>query len=182
VTSYNTVVLADNYLTVGSVITVASDGSGGNVGGGGGSGGGSGGPRLPQCTVEGTELDTPDGPLDNRVIKARFDAGEAVYLMGRNAPERLIGAEWHWVDTVQRITVGEHSFECSDSHTVIADGRHQWCSNVPSGSLIETRTGLRTMTREAASKRVRVLRVHLEGPSHEYSAYGVLSHNTKVGL
>jgi hypothetical protein len=91
-TNYNDS-LADSYLSVGSLLTCTSTGAGSGSGGGGGTGTSGGGPR-PICTVEGTELDTPEGAVDNRIQKARFDAGIPVYLMGRYAPECIIGAEW----------------------------------------------------------------------------------------
>lgn len=171
--------LSDAYIPVGSITTVNDSGAGGTSGGGSGSGSGSGSPRAPvACTVEGTALDTPDGAIDNRVLKARFDAGEAVYLTGRSVPERIVGAEWVWVDSFERITVDGFSFDCSASHTLSVDGQHIHCGKIPSGSMIETRTGYVQMVRRTVEEGRRVLRIHLEGPSHEYSVGGILTHNT----
>lgn len=170
--------LSDSYLTVGSVLTVSSGGTGGGSGGGGGGTGG--GPRAPGCTVEGTMLDGEDGPIDNRMVWSLVHAGQPIYLMGRDVPERVESAEWIDVDQVERISVGGVMFEASDSHTLKTESGYRWTVDVPSGSSVETRSGFREMTRETIRKKTRVLRVHLNGPSHEYSVSGVFSHNFKI--
>jgi hypothetical protein len=169
--------LSDSFLTVGSLLTISAAGTGGVAGGGGGGGG----PRVPGCTVEGTLLDGPNGwPIDNRTIKAGVDAGQWMYLQGRDEPERVLSAEWIEVDSLYRVTVGASSFECSGSHTLkLADG-YQWVENVHSGSMVETRDGYKPVRIDHVQKSGRVLRLHLEGPSHEYSVSGVMSHNFKI--
>lgn len=170
--------LSDSFITLGSLMTVAADGTGG-VSGGGASGGA--GPRVPGCTIEGTMLDGWNGiPTDNRIIKAAVDAGQWMYLQGRDVPERVLSAEWIEVDSLYRITVGDASFECSGSHTLKLSDGYQWVENIRSGSMVETRDGYQPVRIEQVHKAGRVLKLHLEGPSHEYSVSGVLSHNAKI--
>lgn len=180
VTDYNDT-LADNVIIVGSLVTISTDGTGGTRGGG--SGGGAGGPRNPLgCTLEGTELDTPNGPLDNRIIKQMFDAGEPIYLMGRNQPERVIGAQWIDVNELYRVSVNGHeSFECSASHVLDVDGVYTWVSRLAPECTVNTRhEGKQNMQYEVLAKTDRVLRIELSGPSHEYSVHGVMTHNFKI--
>ncbi len=169
--------LSDAAILIGSCTTCTSSGSGGVSGGGGAGGNGSGGSRGAACTVEHTELDTPDGPVNNILLKHRLDAGHKVYLMGRDGPEQLVRAHWVWVHRHQKLTVGDAVIECSNTHTVSVAGVHKHCAEVPSGTLIDTRTGPQEMTREVVDTTVRVLELTLAGPSHEYSASGVLTHN-----
>jgi hypothetical protein len=100
--------------------------------------------------------------------------------MGRNQPELVTAAEWIDVDEVERITVGDVSFEASESHTLKTPDGYKWSKDVTTGTLVETRDGFKAMSRETIAKKTRVLRLHLEGPSHEYSVSGVFSHNTKI--
>jgi hypothetical protein len=172
------------YIPIGSVVTVASSGSGGTSGGGGtsgagttGGGGNYGGGTGYTCTVYGTMLDGPQGPVSNVDVERMVNAGERVYLVGRNIPERVRSAAWNWVEQYQEITVGETTFCCSDSHTLSVAGVHRHCSAVDDGALVEIRGGYARLSRTKRFGRVRVLRIELEGPSHEYSVGGVLTHN-----
>jgi hypothetical protein len=147
------------------------------IGTGGYSGGGGGG---TDCTIRGTLLDTPDGRLSNEVLKARFDAGEKVFLSSRNEAEEIIDCYWVWVDHYQWIEVeGHQGFGCSDSCTLMArdTGEHRWCSQIESGTEVETTSGWRRMQRQQVNEPVEVLRIHLAGPSHEYMVGGVWTHN-----
>jgi hypothetical protein len=176
VSTYNGTV-ADNAILVGSFVSVAPDGTGGSVGGGGTGGDNGGGSRGAACTVEGTPLDTPDGPISNILLKNRLDLKSTVYVSGENGPELLVSAKWVWQRHVNQITVGDVTFECSDTHTLAVNGVHSACSTIPSGTLIDTRTGLQAMTKTRVRKDARVLKVTLSGPSHVYSVGGVLTHN-----
>jgi hypothetical protein len=171
--------LSDSYIVLGTVLTVSSTGTGG--GSGGGSGGA--GPRLPGCTVEGEPLDTPDGPVDNRVLMARLEAGEEVWLLGRDGPERLRSAEWKEADRVFAVTVGSRpAFRASDSHPIKASHCYSPLGFARAGSLVETRDGFEPLQAEPVPGVHRVLHVHLGGPSHEYSVRGVFSHNEKISV
>lgn len=164
------------YVTTGAAQTSGSSGGSTGVSGGGGSTGGSG------CTVEGTALDTPAGPVDNRILKARLDAGEGVYLQGRYGPERMVSAEWMPVEEVFRVYAGAPGFECSTTHMLRVQGHYKFVEDVPSWSNVETRTGYAPAGLARYPKSTRVLRIHMEGPSHEYSVHGVWSHNYKPRL
>jgi hypothetical protein len=147
-------------------VTLPTSGTGGGSGGGG------------ACTVEGTPLDTPDGPVDNRIVKSRFDAGEAVYLSGRYGPERIVAAEWVTVDEVCAAAVGNRdSFECSSDHMLRAAGHYHHVRSLQSPVLVETRSGYESAILASSKKSCRVLQITLSGPSHEYSTHGVWTHN-----
>jgi hypothetical protein len=170
--------VAIGYVTTGAAGTGATGGGGGSGTGGGGFGGG--GNVGPGCTVEGEPLDTPTGPVDNRDIKARLDNGELVYLTGRHGPERVIAADWMPVETVFRVAVAGHdSFECSGSHMLRTAGHYEWTQRVLEGALVETKDGYKPVRISWEHRRTRVLRIHMAGPSHEYSVRGVWTHNWK---
>jgi hypothetical protein len=171
-TSYSSI-LPDNVIVVGSAKTGSSTG-GGTTGGGGTGTGGIG------CTVEGVALDTPDGPVDNRTLKARLDRGEAVYLSGRHGPERLTAADWLPVERAEFVMVGSAAFMCSETHMLRVAGHYRRCSEVADGSAIETREGYAVMHRRTICGNFRVLRIQLEGLGHEYSVGGVFTHNMKI--
>jgi hypothetical protein len=174
--------IADNIILLGQYAAVDSAGTGGVTGGGGTGGNGGGGSRGTACTVEGTLLDTPNGPVSNIILKNRFDMGAKVYLSGESGPEKLVSARWVQLPRYQRIKVGDVSFDCSDTHTVSVDGIHIQCAKVPTGSVVDTRTGREVMERTPVTGNVRVLELTLSGPSHVYSVGGVLTHNTtKIG-
>jgi hypothetical protein len=158
--------------------TAASGGSGGGTGGGTG-------PGHPPigCTVRGTELQTPRGPVSNIEIKERFDRGEDVFLVGRDGPERIHAAEWVKQPHFYLVAVeGYRPFGCSGSHTVkTVDGRYHWLENVPTGSPIDTTAGLRQMSKRKLDSEADVLQIELDGPSHEYQIVdGVWTHNLKI--
>jgi hypothetical protein len=168
--------LNDFYIVLGGIIVANATGGGTSGGYTGGAGGGG-----YACTVEGTPLDTPDGPIDNRVLKARLDAGETVYLSGRFGPERLVGATWERVTDVYRVNVGNRpAFECSGSHMLRVQGHYKWTREIATRARLETRDGYEHARIVPTGAVCRVLRVHLEGPSHEYSTHGVMTHNMKA--
>ena len=155
--------VAPNGLTV----TLPTSGDGGGTGGGGGG----------SCTVEGTKLDTPSGPVDNRIIKQMFDDRHPVYLSGRYGPEKVLSAEWVEVSRVCSVSVGfRPSFECSESHMLRVAGHYIHAVEIDSCA-VETRDGYEHARIVRAEKTCRVLQIFLEGPSHEYSSHGVWSHN-----
>jgi hypothetical protein len=167
--------LNDFYIVLGSVtVASATTGSGGTIGGAGGGGYG--------CTVGGTPLDTPDGPVDNRVLKMRLDAGEAVYLSGRFGPEQILAAEWVDVTEVYWLRVGVRpAIYCSASHMLRVCGHYQMADSLGHINTVETRTGYEpVMAAQLQLTGARVLRISLAGPSHEYSVYGVMTHNIKA--
>lgn len=103
-----------------------------------------------------------------------------MYLQGRDELERVLSADWIEVDSLYRITTGDASFACSGSHTLkLADG-YQWVENIQTGSMVETRIGYEPVRTDQVQKAGRVLRLHLEDPSHEYSVSGLMSHNFKI--
>jgi hypothetical protein len=168
--------LNDFYIVLGTI--TAANATGGDTSGGftGGSGGGG----EFACTVEGTPLDTPDGPVDNRILKARFDAGEKVYLSGRFGPERIVTAEWARVATLYGVRVGNRPyFECSGTHMLRVAGHYKWTKNIDRAD-VETRDGYEHSRVTRVDATGRVLHIHLEGPSHEYSSHGVMTHNIKI--
>jgi hypothetical protein len=135
----------------------------------------------PGCTVEGELIDTPDGAVDNRILMARLEAGEEVWLLGRDGPERLRSAEWKESDHVFSVRVGDRpAFRVSDSHPVKRSHYYSPLCRALSGTSVETRDGYEPLTAVAVPGTHRVLHVHLGGPSHEYSIHGVFSHNTKT--
>lgn len=153
---------------------------------GGGSGGGSLPPKSPPppiytCTLRGTPLATPDGDIDNQVLKDRFDAGEPVYLVTRSGPGRVKRMRWANVSHYQHIEIdGLEPFNCSDSCTLLAKeiGQHRWCSLIRSGLRVDTIHGWRVMHRRRVDTPGEVLVVELEGPDHEYLVLGAWTHNT----
>ena len=172
--------LADTTVVVGSYTCVSAPASGTNPPpGSGGSGGSSGGGGTnPACTVEGVMIDTPEGPASNTRLKLLHDLGMNPKVSGADGPESVVNAEWIWITHHQRLTVGGSVVDCSDTHTVRVDGKHLHCSRVPSGTMIDMRDGTKqVMQREIVHKNVRVLKLTLSGPSHEYSVGGVLTHN-----
>lgn len=170
----------DEYVFVGSCTTIGSGGTGGSSGGGGYSPGGGG----IGCTIRGTQLISDRGQESNIAIYERFVSGEPTYLMGRDVPERIISAEWVHEDHYQLIEVdGFRSFGCSDSHTMLPEGsdRHIWCSLIESGTKVDTIDGFSTMKRTGViDAPTEVLKIELEGPSHEYLVEdGIWAHNIK---
>ena len=118
--------------------------------------------------------------MDNRILKSRLDAGKVVYLQGRYGPERIISAEWVPVAEVYRVRVGNRrSFDCSTTHMLRVFGHYVFAEDVPTWSAVETRYGYETAALTRYTKSTRVLRIHMEGPSHEYSVHGVWTHNMK---
>ena len=173
-------IIQDFYVLIGYVTTPSASTSGTNGGGGATSGGGiSGGGNG--CTVEGVPLDTPTGPVDNRLIKAWLDAGETVVLQGRYGPERIVSAEWLPVEDVVHVKAqGHRGFHCSKSHMLRVKGHYVFAGDIPPGPCsLETRDGYVPAWVTPVSRAARVLRIHLEGPSHEYSVRGVMTHNYK---
>jgi hypothetical protein len=161
--------LADYCIFIGYVKTATASDS--PINGGGGTTGGA-------CTAEGTMLDTPDGPLDNRDVKRRFDAGEA-YLTGRFGPERVLIADWVESDDIYKVRVGTSVFECSGTHMLRVAGHYRYTKDLVGITVVETRTGYaQALITKAEPKRV--LLIHLAGPSHEYSSHGVITHNVKA--
>lgn len=145
----------------------------------GGTGGGIGGNPI-QCTVRGTVLQTPEGNLSNEVIKARFDAGEDVYLIGREGPELIAHTFWAPVQHTYLIEIeGFLSFGCSESTTLKPKGEdHRWCSHIPDGTLVDTVAGYRALSKVRVDEPNEVLFIELAGPSHEYLVVdGVWTHN-----
>jgi hypothetical protein len=160
--------LNDYYVIVGEIVTATAT-SGGTSGG-----------ADPSCTLEGTALDTPDGPVDNREIFRQFSKGKPVSLSGRYGPERVIGAEWVEVAETYKVDVYCHpSFYCSGSHLVRVGGHYQPVSTTNPEADLETRDGYALSSIKRGGPSGRVLRLHLAGPSHEYSVGGVWSHNVK---
>jgi hypothetical protein len=168
-TSYQ-MALGDFLIVLGTV-TVAT------ATGGGTSGGATGGGYA--CTVEGTLLDTPDGPVDNREIFAAFNRDESVFLQGRYGPEKVTAAEWISEDQYYRVETRSASFGCSASHMVRVEGHYLFAATVGQYADLETRGGYRTAEIYLVPKPARVLHIHLSGPSHEYSVGGVYTHNIK---
>jgi len=157
----------------GFTATTAASGATGGVGGGVGF----------RCTVRGTELPTPEGLLSNEDIKARFDAGEEVFLIGREGPERILSAEWVAVDEWYRVQVlGFAMFGGSASLPLkVRGGGHRWCSDIASGSQVETVKGYRDFLVTRMEEPNEVLAIELTGPSHEYLVVdGVWTHNQKA--
>jgi sulfur carrier protein ThiS len=145
----------------------------------GSTGGGSGGGPIT-CTVRGTLLQTPEGAVSNEILKRQFDAGEKVYLVGRFGPELIRSAVWSPVMSYQLIEVdGFEAFGASDTLTLKPEGGdHTWCSQLPSGTRVDTIAGFRTMQRTLVAEASEVLHIELVGPSHEYQAVeGVWTHN-----
>lgn len=161
------------------VSTAASGGTG--SGSGGGRTGGVGGPPI-SCTVWGTELQTPSGAVSNVTLKERFDAGEDVFLLGRNGPERIKHAEWVTVPEYFAIEVeGFRAFGCSGSHMVLTEDGYHWVSHVAGGTPVATVDGFRRLRKHRIRAKADVLRIELEGPSHEYLVVqGVWTHNIKL--
>jgi hypothetical protein len=159
------------------IATSATGGSGSGTGGGSG-------PTHPPvgCTVRGTELLTPAGLVSNVELKERFDRGEDVFLVGREGPERIRMAEWMKVPEYLLINVsGFRGFGCSGSHTVRTRAGHRWVDHVPDGTEIETNCGFETMRKFRINMTAHVLKIELEGPSHEYQVVdGVWTHNLKI--
>lgn len=161
-----------------------------------GTGGGGGGGHYPTCTLRGTELQTPEGPVSNVELKRRFDAGEQVLLLGRQGPERVRSAEWAPVPYFYRVeVVGFEAFGASESLTLkTREGRHIWCSKLRTGTLVDTTFGFRRVKLTRIDFPGEVLHLELEGPSHEYlavyprkshgrrqnAADGVWTHNMKL--
>jgi hypothetical protein len=152
-----------------------------DTGSGGGGGGYGGDPTPPGCTVRGTALTTPTGDVHNEELKRRFDAGEAVYLMGRNVPELIRSAEWISVDHYYHLAIeGCAEYSASASHTLrTKDGRHTWCEMIPDGTLVETLKGWKPLIKARVDEPAEVLKIELAGPSHEYRVGGSLTHNVK---
>jgi hypothetical protein len=170
--------LNDFYIVLGGITAAGTTGGGTTGGYTGGTGGGGG---TAACTVEGTPLDTPDGPVDNRTLKARFDVGAPVYLSGRFGPERILSAEWVYADDVYHVAVGNRAaFRCSGTHMLRVQGHYQWTREIAERARIETRDGYEHARITPVPEAVRVLKIHLEGPSHEYSSHGVMTHNIKA--
>jgi hypothetical protein len=146
-------------------------------------GGGGGNPTPITCTLRGTLLQTPEGPVSNEVLKQRFDAGEPVHLMGREGPEKIVHAVWAPVTHFYRIGVdGFASFGASESLTLHPEGgRHTWCSLLPDGTLVDTTNGFHPMSKVRVDEAGEVLFIELTGPSHEYLVVdGVWTHNFKA--
>ena len=179
-------VLADGACARDSRIQMTKGGLALHTASAGGTGGGTGGGGPdpvppPTCTVRGTSLTTPEGRVSNVELKRRFDAGEDVYLVGREGPERIVSAAWvpvqeyHWIEVE-----GFESFGASESLTLKPeDAPHTWCSRLASGTLVDTTAGFRAMRRTLVPEPTEVLFLHLEGPSHEYRVDGVWTHNHK---
>lgn len=171
----------------GMQVTTPAAGSSGNSGSGPtGPSNGTGGtptpvpPSSPTCTVRGTVLPTAAGPMSNEEVKERFDRGEPICLMGRGGPERIAWAKWAPVEDYYSIQIdGFSSFGASESMTLAVEGgEHVWCSRIPTGTLVDTVSGYRTMHRERVDASAEVLFIELEGPSHEYQVVeGVWTHN-----
>lgn len=164
----------------GMQMTTAATGAGPGSGTGGGTN-----PGKPPigCTVWGTELRTPEGPVSNITLKERFDAGEDVFLVGRNGPERIKHAEWMTVREYYAIELeghGFHAFGCSPSHMVMTEDGYRWIAHVLDGTPIETTDGFRLLRKHRILVQADVLKIELEGPSHEYLVVeGVWTHNFK---
>jgi hypothetical protein len=172
-TSYGGV-LPDYYITIGSITTASySEPTPPPDNGGGG---------TRPCCVEGTPLDTPDGAIDNRILKAQFDAGENVYLTGRYGSERVLSAEWVPVEEVVYVSVSEReTFGCSTDHLLRHGGHYCAASQLSNGVVVETRDGHEPANFRLEKCNARVLRIELEGPGHEYSSHGVWTHNICIG-
>ena len=143
-------------------------------------GGGTSNPHPVDCTLRGTFLPTPEGPVLNTDIEERVRRGETVYLMGRQGPERITSAFWVKVDHWYRVAVqGCMLFGASSSLTLKCPGQdHRWCSRLRSGVLVETREGYRPVEITRVDRPGTVLHIELEGPSHEYLVGdGVWTHN-----
>jgi hypothetical protein len=170
--NYATLTNNDANIVIGSVTTVTSTGTGGTSGGG---------TAPTPCTVRGTELDTPNGPISNEVLKARLDAGETVYLVSPDGPEQLIAAEWVKVTLYNSVNVEGRCFDCSEFHPfkVREAEEYRFLKDIPSGTEVLCADGYRLMTktRVDATEPVEVLHVHMSGPTHLYSVQGVFSHN-----
>lgn len=170
--------LNDNYIVLGAITTASSSGStsGGYPKPGGGQYG---------CTVEGTLLDTPDGPVANQVLMERLQRGEDVFLSGRYGPERVLSAKWLSVDEVYKVRSHHHtSFKCSGTHLLRVAGHYQYARDLFAEAglvTIETRDGYERALITKHQTPSRVLEIHLAGPSHEYSVGGVWTHNIKYG-
>lgn len=175
-------------IIVGSVLTVASDGSGGGSGGGGG---GSGPPLPPiSCTTRGTRLVMANGnAVSNEEIKARFDAGEGIYLRTETGlAERLIAARWVPMTRYCKVDVeGMGSFGCSGSHAVLPAGAANYLPirMIASGAHLKTSQGYKSHRQTWIEEAVDVLEISLIGPDHTYlvatevteHGEGVCAHN-----
>jgi hypothetical protein len=175
----------DNHvpLTPGGLeLTTAATGSTGSGTGGGSDTGSGGGGRPITCTVRGTDLVTPEGPVSNIELKDRLDRGEDVFLAGRGGPERIRAAQWVEVPEYYVAKVeGYRPFGCSASHMVATSAGYRWIETVPNGSLVDTVAGMRLLQKTRFGVPVDVLRIELEGPSHEYQVEdGVWTHNMKL--
>lgn len=149
--------------------------------GGTSSGSGSAPPPTPYCTVVGTPLMTPDGPIANDILMAEYRAGREVFLIGRNGPEKIISMIVRDVDESYRIYVDKDAFECSGTTTLMVEnGKHVWCKNIPEGSLVDTTEGFARMGRDRIKNPNKVMQIELSGPSHEYRVGKVWTHNTKA--
>lgn len=155
----------------------------------GGTGGGTGGTGGIACTVRGTVLQTSIGPVRNDRIKLAFDlAAQLGKRISLRTPggrlEAIKEANWVTVDHHYRVEVeGFSAFGCSGSHTLFVEGDEQqrWCSEIPSGSMVQTMKGFRRAAITRIDRPVEVLHIELAGPDHRYLVVeGVLTHNWKL--
>ncbi len=162
----------------GSAPPTGGGGTGGGTGTGTGGGGGGGGGSA--CTMAGTVLDTPEGPVDNRILKERFDRGETVLLQGRECPERVLAMQWVEDEPIWTIMAGTTNLFCSGSHLLNTRMGYLRCEKIPYGVEVETRDGWERLHIVFTGRHGKVLALELEGPSHEYSSSGLYSHNKRL--
>ena len=138
------------------------------------------------CTVRGTALLTPEGPVSNEEIYRSWLSDEKPRLTGEGGmAEEIEHLEWVRVPFYYRATIEDYEqFGCSATHLFQTGlGQKTFAKDVPPRNRIWTREGWRELQLERVDEETEVLRVSTRGPSHVYwVGKGVWSHNVKPPL